>query len=302
VAQPIAAASKTVDLDGPTHYLDFGGPSKGPLIVAVHGLGGAAWNWLAVAPLLVDRCRVLAIDLAGHGLSPAAGRSTSVRVNRRLLDRFIREVVAEPVVLMGNSMGGLISLLELSVNPDLIEGAILVDPALPRPLLSAIDPRVAMQFAVVALPGIGEAAAARRRRRYSIRDQVYDTLRMCTVDIARVPAEVIEQGITSLESRIRGEFTASDVLTAGRSLLRLLSRPEVLRRRFRTISAPVLLLHGDRDRLVPINVARAIAREFPEWRFEVAQDIGHVPMLEDAAWTADAVLDWLERDAKLLTG
>jgi pimeloyl-ACP methyl ester carboxylesterase len=252
--------------------------------------------------VLAQHCRVIAIDLAGHGLSPAAGRSTSVRANRRLLDRFLREVVAEPVVLMGNSMGGLISLLQLTASPDLIEGAILVDPALPRPLLSAIDPRVAMQFAVVALPGIGEAAFARRRRRSSIREQVYDTLRMCTVDIARVPTEVIEEGISSLESRSRGEFSASDVLTAGRSLLRVMSRPEVLRRRFRSISAPVLLLHGDRDRLVPINVARAIAREFPTWRFEIAHDIGHVPMLEDAAWTADVVLDWLERDAKLLTG
>jgi pimeloyl-ACP methyl ester carboxylesterase len=154
----------------------------------------------------------------------------------------------------------------------------------------------------VALPGIGEVAAARRRRRYSIRDQVYDTLRMCTADITRVPAEVIEEGITSLESRTRGEFTASDVLSAGRSLLRVMSRPEVLRRRFRSISAPVLLIHGDRDRLVPINVARAIAKEFPEWRFEVAHDIGHVPMLEAAAWTANIVLDWLERDAELLTG
>lgn len=295
-----AAASRTVDLGGPTHYLDFGGPAEGPLIVAVHGLGGAAWNWLAVAPLLTTRCRMLAIDLAGHGESPARGRSTTVRGNRRLLDRLLREVVQEPVVLMGNSMGGLITLLESAATPDLIEGVVLVDPALPRPLLSGVDRRVALQFAVVALPGLGEAAANRRRSRQTIPQQVRETLKLCTVDINRVPSEVIDAGISSIESRKPKEFPPADLLFAGRSLLRLMSRPQVLRRRFRSITAPVLLLHGDRDRLVSIKVAQAAAKAFPAWRFEIANDIGHVPMLEAPDWTAEMILDWLAADAKLL--
>jgi pimeloyl-ACP methyl ester carboxylesterase len=295
------ATSRTVDLSGPTHYLDFGGPADGPIIVAVHGLGGSAWNWLAVAPLLTTRCRMVAIDLAGHGLSPAAGRSTTVLANRGLLDRFIREVVNEPVVLVGNSMGGLITLLESAASPDMITGAVLVDPALPRPFLSKVDPRVALQFAVVALPGIGEAAFARRRRRETATQQVRETLKMCTVDVSRVPPEVIEAGIASIESRKPGDFAPSDVLRAARSLLRLLSRPKAVRATFRRVTAPVLMLHGDRDRLVSINVAKATAREFPSWRFEIAEDIGHVPMLEARDWTASQIFHWLEHDAKLLT-
>lgn len=301
VTATYAAPSKTVDLDGPTHYLDFGGPTDGPLILAVHGLGGSAWNWLAIAPLLTTRCRMIAIDLAGHGHSPAAGRSTTVLANRRLLDRFIREVIDEPVVLMGNSMGGLITLLESAKSPDLVQAAVLIDPALPRPLLSRVDPRVAMQFAVVALPFVGEAAFARRRKRQTVAEQVRETLKMCTVDISRVPPEVIAAGIRSIESRDPHDFTASDILYAARSLLRLLSRPQVVRRTFRRVTAPVLLLHGARDRLVSINVAKTIAREFPQWRFEIAEDIGHVPMLEAPEWTAKAIFDWLEVDAKLLS-
>ena len=68
-------------------------------------------------------------------VSPAAGRSTTVGANRRLLDRFINEVAGEPVVLVGNSMGGMISILEAAASPDQVRGAVLVDPALPRPLL-----------------------------------------------------------------------------------------------------------------------------------------------------------------------
>jgi pimeloyl-ACP methyl ester carboxylesterase len=294
------AISRTVDLNGPTHYLDFGGPADGPLVLAVHGLGGSAWNWLAVAPLLTMRCRMLAIDLAGHGLSPAAGRSTSVQANRLLLDRFIREIVQAPVVLVGNSMGGLITLLEAGASPDVVLGAVLIDPALPRPLLSRVDPQVAMQFAVVALPGIGEAAFKRRRKRQTVSQQVNQTLRMCTVDIDRVPPEVVAAGIAAIESRNPADYLPADTLRAARSLMRLLSRPQLVRRAFSRITAPVMLIHGDHDRLVSINVAKATAREFPAWRFEIAEDIGHVPMLEAPAWTTEKIFDWMEHDAKLL--
>jgi pimeloyl-ACP methyl ester carboxylesterase len=104
--------SRWADLGGPLHYLDFGGPAGGPLIVCVHGLGGSAANWVAVAPLLTGGCRVLAPDLAGHGLTQSRGRGTGVAANRALLHRFLASVAPGPVILMGNSMGGMISLLE----------------------------------------------------------------------------------------------------------------------------------------------------------------------------------------------
>lgn len=294
-------SSRTVDLNGPTHYLDFGGPADGPLVVAVHGLGGSAWNWLAIAPLLTTRCRMLALDLAGHGLTPAAGRSTTVQANRALLDRFLREVVRAPVVLMGNSMGGLITMLESAASPDMVQGAVLVDPALPRPLLSRVDPGVAVQFAIMATPGLGEAAFARRRRQQTVAEQVQESLRLCTVDATRVSPDVVDASIAAIESRRPGDFVPSDTLRAGRSLLRLLARAQVVRRAFRRVTAPVLLLHGARDRLVSVNVAKATARDFPYWRFEIADDVGHVPMLEAPDWTAARILDWLENDTVVLS-
>src|SRR6266540_3295814 len=58
--------SRWIDLDGPLHYLDLGGPAGAPVVVCVHGLSGSAVNWSAIAPLLTDRYRLLAPDLAGH--------------------------------------------------------------------------------------------------------------------------------------------------------------------------------------------------------------------------------------------
>lgn len=295
------AVSRTADLGGPTHYLDFGGPTGAPLLLAVHGLGGAAWNWLALAPLLRSHVRMMALDLAGHGLTPAAGRSTTVGANRRLVDRFVREVAGEPVVLVGNSMGGLISILEASAAPDQVRGLVLVDPALPRPLMSRLDVRVAAQFAVMALPVVGAAALARRRARQSAEEIIRQGLSMCTVDVDRVPKDVIDAGVRTVRQRNNQDFPAADVVRAGRSVVERMSRTPQLRRAMASIQRPVLLIHGDHDRLVPIAAARQAARRFPRWRLEVAADIGHVPMLEAADWTATRILDWLRNDANLLS-
>lgn len=294
VELPPNVTSCTVDLDGPTHYFDYGGPAEAPVVVGVHGLGGAAWNWAAVAPQLTTRYRLLAIDLAGHGRTPAAGRSTTVRANRRLLDRFIREVVGEPVVLMGNSMGGAISLLEASRSPDVVRALVLVDPALPRPMLTPVDPRVAATFAVMSLPGLGEAMFNRRRHRRTPEQVVRETLALCTVDPSRIPPDVVRLGIALSEERAGYEFAAHDFLAAARSLVRMLAASRRFRDAMAQVRAPVLLIHGDSDRLVSWRVAEGVAAANPSWRFEVARGIGHVPQLEAPDWTASLVLDWLD--------
>src|SRR5690349_6160694 len=156
--------SRWIDIDGPVHYLDLGGPDSGPVIICVHGLGGSAVNWSAVAPLLTGRCRLYALDLAGHGLTRSEGRGTQVSANRALLHRFVEAVPGHrPVPLMGNSMGGMVSLLEAYAAADTIAGLILLDAALPwvpaRP-----DPMVTAMFAAYAMPGLSRVVMARRRR------------------------------------------------------------------------------------------------------------------------------------------
>jgi pimeloyl-ACP methyl ester carboxylesterase len=293
----ITGRSDYVDLDGPVHYLDFGGREQGPLIVCVHGLGGASWNWSALAPLLSDEARVLAVDLAGHGRTPAAGRRTTVPANRRLLERFLREVAREPVVLIGNSMGGAISALTAAAAPELVSGLVLVDPALPRPPFSPIDARVAASFALIALPGLGEAALARRRLRVSPEEQVRQTLAMCCVDASRVPADVMALGVELARERAQDRASGPDFLRAARSLIKMLTRPQRFNEALNAIEAPVLLIHGDSDRLVPVRTAKAAAAAHPKWQLEIAERVGHVPQLEVPEWTAGVVRMWMHANA-----
>ena len=121
----------------------------------MHGLGGSHLNWDLLAPRLTGAARVVALDLPGFGRSEPGERTASVPANVAALARFLEQEVGEPVVLVGNSMGGMISILLTGERPDLVSGLVLLDPAIPGPR-RALDPLVALMFALYAVPLVGE--------------------------------------------------------------------------------------------------------------------------------------------------
>src|ERR671916_1675974 len=192
--------SRTVHIDGPVHHVDFGGREDGPTVVLVHGLGGSHLNWDLFAPLIRDRARVLALDLPGFGRSEPGGRRTTVHDNVQVLDRFLAEVAGTPAVLVGNSMGGMISILQTAAAPRTVNGLVLLDAAVPGPR-RALDPLVALTFALYAVPLVGERFLALRRKRSTPLRQIRDMLRLCGVDPDALPAETIERSIALIERR-----------------------------------------------------------------------------------------------------
>ena len=284
--------SRTVDLGGPVHYVDFGGPADRPVMVLVHGLGGSHLNWDLFAPLVREHVRVLAIDLPGFGRSEPDGRKASVAANVAVLHRFLTEVVGEPALLVGNSMGGMISILETGEHPEMVRGLVLLDPAVPGPR-RALDPLVAVTFALYALPFVGERFLWWRRQRASALARVREMLELCGVDPDRVPSAVIDRSVTLLEERKDVEGMDRAFLGAARSLLRLLADPRRYRSAMASIGVPVLLVHGDRDRLVPVEAARDIAARHPAWRYTEWAGVGHVPQLQEPARLAGEVLEWM---------
>ncbi len=169
----------------------------------------------------------------------------------------------------------------------------LVDPALPLALNARPDPRVAATFAAFLVPAVGRRLLSRRRGTTSAEEGAKALLRLCCEDPSRVPADVVDRHIELAGKRREYSDVDSEMLSAAQSLLFVLAD----RRRYaamqRSIDVPVLLLHGDRDRLVHIASARAAAAANPTWQFEVAEGVGHVPQLEVPEWTAEKVLRWL---------
>jgi len=285
--------SRVVDLGGPVHYVDFGGPASGPAVVLVHGLGGSHLNWDLLAPMLNGRARVWAIDLPGFGRSEPGGRTASVSANAAVLQRFLAEVVAEPAILVGNSMGGMLSILATGEQPDAVTGLVLLDPAVPGPR-RALDPLVALMFAIYAVPFLGERFLRMRRNKTTELARVREMLSLCGVDPDTVAPEVIERSVTLLQEREDVEGMDKAFLGAARSLLKLLVDPRRYRKAMGSIRVPVLLVHGDRDRLVPVAAARDIARRHPAWRYVELPGVGHVPQLQVPDRVAKDVLAWLD--------
>jgi pimeloyl-ACP methyl ester carboxylesterase len=284
--------SRTIDLGGPMHVADFGG--RGPVIVLAHGLGGSYVNWLRLGPLLAERARVYAPDLAGFGRTPPAGRSSSLPANQRLLLRFLDEVAGVPAILVGNSMGGLIAMLAAASRPRNVAGLVLIDPAVPVAPGIPRDRQVTMAFTAYMLPGVGDRFLRQRRARLGPEGIIRESFAMCCVDPERIPKQIFDAHVALARERAAQPWADRAYLAAARSLLSLIVRRQSFHRMVSRIEAPTLLLQGMSDRLIDIRSTVLLARRRPDWTFRPLHGLGHLPHLEDPDGTASSIWEWLE--------
>ena len=293
--------SRHADLGGPVHYVEWKGPAERTFVL-VHGLGGSHLNWVRVGEGLSVRGRVLALDLAGFGRTPRAGRSSKLTANRALLSHFIEEVAGGPVVLAGNSMGGGICMMQAASEPSSVEGLILTSSVYPWARGGFPSPVVIGGFAAYRMKRVGEWVMRQRFERFDADRLVRLSLRLATVDVRRIPEDVIRAHVDLLLEREEDLDTAPAFLEATRSLISLGRSPERGRAILDQIKCPVLAIHGRQDRLVPAAFAWAATEYHPDWWIRVLPDVGHVPQLEAPdRWLAN-VEDWLasEVDGKRL--
>ncbi len=285
--------AQVVDLRGPVSYREWPGP-KARTFVLSHGLGGAHVNWAQVAPGLAERGRVLVPDLAGFGDTPLAGRSATLTANRELLSAFLEKLVGGSAVLIGNSMGGAISMLQAALEPASVEALVLSSSVFPWAKGARPAAIVMVGFALYRTPGVGRWLATRRFRHMDPEQAVRIGFRIITADPRAIPTDVVLAHAELLRQRQRDLEAEEAFLQATRSLLSLGRRPEVSRRILDGIASPVLVIHGRRDRLVPIEFAEAAVEERPKWRLREFPDLGHVPQLEAPVRWLAAVTGWLD--------
>ena len=313
-AAPWGATSFVTDLDGPVHWIEFspaedqapdqvrdGNPDKVRElpIVFVHGLGGSHLNWCLIGPALAAGRRVVALDLHGFGLTPGLRANSTVQANTRLVDRFITEVIGTPVILVGNSMGGLISILETAVNPGAVKGVVLIDPALPLPPQKP-DWEVSGQFLLYTLPGLAPLVVGRLLSSVTPEEAVRQLIKLCFADPSRADPEMTKAEVALAARRhpansAQASARARIFLAAARSLLRVLARRGSYNAKMAGIGVPVLLIGGEADRLVPVAAIRQAAARNPHWESVFLADVGHVPQLEVPGVAATTIRDWLSR-------
>ncbi len=269
------------------------GPAGGEPGLFVHGLGGSATNWTDLMGLLEGVVDGEAVDLPGFGRSapPAAGRYT-VGAHARAVVGHLERSGRGPVHLFGNSLGGAVSTRVAADRPDLVRTLTLVSPALPnlRPTRGS-DPRLPLLL----LPGLS-ALATRQLAAQTPEQRARAVLELCYGDPTAVPPERLAEAAEEVRRRNRlthsqDAFTASlrglvgTYLTGGRR------SPWA---RAAAVRAPVLLVWGDRDRLVDVALAPRAARTYPDARLLVLPGVGHVAQMERPEVVARAFLGMLE--------
>ncbi len=288
---PGVAGSEIIDLDGPVHLADYGG--EGQLVVLIHGLEGSHLNWLQVGSTFAEHYRVIAPDLAGFGLTPPAERGSGVDANAELVLELVRKYGDEPAILIGNSMGGLVSLIAAAEEPYLVDRLVLVDPALPPPNLLATDPEVLVKLAGPLIPFLGSRMIRTYQRTHSPEEHARESMMFVTANPDAVSAE--QRAASQEMIRLRRQMDwAVPAMTEG---VRSIGKYVLSRKRYHQlihrVCSPTLIIHGSEDRLVLPEAAEWAVGERPDWDLQVWEDIGHVPMMEDPTRFTDEVLAWL---------
>jgi pimeloyl-ACP methyl ester carboxylesterase len=104
---------------------DFGG--VGSSVLLLHGLAGHADEWTETAGWLTRRCRVLALDARGHGRSERVPLDVSRSAHVADAVFVIETLGLAPVVLIGQSLGGITALLVAAERADMMRGLVVVD-------------------------------------------------------------------------------------------------------------------------------------------------------------------------------
>lgn len=271
------------------HYVKEG---EGPPIVLVHGFGASAFHWRYNIPELAKRYTVYAVDLLGFGWSEKALVEYDAMIWKDQVIDFLKDVVKEPAIVAGNSLGGFTALATAAALPEQVIGVVLLNSAgqfgdtitetkqseetafqkfILKPLKEAFQ-RVFLGFLFW--------QAKQPSRIQSVLKSVYIN-----------PSNVDDYLVESITA------PASDP-NAGEVYYRLMSRFMSNQRKYTLdsllsqLSCPLLLLWGDLDPWVGPTKAIRIKEFYPNTTL-VNLQAGHCPHDEVPELVNEALLKWL---------
>ena len=105
------------------HYAEAPGP--GPALLILHGLTGSHAEFLHLVPALSEHAHTYLLDMRGHGLSDAAEDGYQVPDYGRDVVAFLERVVERPTIVLGHSLGGLVTAWLAANHPGLVKGVVL---------------------------------------------------------------------------------------------------------------------------------------------------------------------------------
>jgi pimeloyl-ACP methyl ester carboxylesterase len=265
----------------------------------VHGLGGSSQNWTDLAGLLAHRLDGQALDLPGFGHSEPGRRYTVPAFADRVV-RLIEHAERGPVHLVGNSLGGAISVRVAALRPDLVRTLTLISPALPF-----LDFRRSLQGRMLPLLAIprAERLAAWRLAQIAPEVMAQQVLESCVADLTRIGEQRRQEALEEIRMRNTVEHYAAAYVRTFRGLVSSFLRSylpgsDSLWRLAAAVRAPTLVIGGGQDRLVDTRVSPQTAKVIPDSRLLMLDGVGHVAQLEVPRMVGRAMLGLLDETAR----
>ncbi|WP_312858287.1 alpha/beta fold hydrolase [Pseudonocardia pini] len=261
-------------------------PGAGEDAVYVHGLSGSATNWTDLAYLLAPKVAGTAVDLPGFGYTepvPSCDYSPAGHADALLCWLAGR---GRPVHLVGNSLGGIVSMLVAARRPELVRSLTLVSPAMPdrRPDPRRMsDPRMALAW----IPGLGSKARAQLAAA-SPRSRAEATVALCFGDPTRATDVRLDETAAEMVARGRQPWAGQAIDRSAFGMFRSWMGPGLWRAAAR-VPVPTLVVWGTKDRLVNPRLAARTARTFPDGRLVMLDGVGHIAQIETPDRVAAAV-------------
>ncbi|KAF3441084.1 hypothetical protein FNV43_RR19370 [Rhamnella rubrinervis] len=271
------------------HYVVQG---EGSPVVLIHGFGASAFHWRYNIPELAKKYKVYAIDLLGFGWSEKAIIEYDALVWRDQVVDFLKEIVKEPAVLVGNSLGGFTALVSAVGLPEQVVGVALLNSAgqfgNPNGETKKSEETILQKFILKPLKEVFQRVvlgflfwqAKQPARIESVLKSVY-------VNTSNVDKYLVES-IT---------MPAADP-NAGEVYYRLMTRFMMNQSKYTLdsilskLSCPLLLVWGDLDPWVGPAKANRIKEFYPTTSL-VNLKAGHCPHDEVPELVNKALLDWL---------
>lgn len=253
-----------IDVAGARLFATRGGPREATPILAIGGWIGSSELWLEPLAALSDDFATLAYDHRGSGLSlcdPAAiSFEALVSDALAVMDAYgVRRCV-----LAAESAGAQTALAVAARHPERVSHLVIVDGMVSRGVAPQADPF---------LQGLRTNYAATLER----------FVQLC---IPETDAEPIKAWGRKILARAE---------PAAAIALRLVGSTTEVQAEIDQLQQPVLVLHGEEDRIVPVEQARQLAARLRKAELKLLPGAGHVPTLTQPGRVAAAMRDFLAR-------
>ena len=263
--------------------------SPAPVIVLIHGLGDEADSWRRLIPLLNSRgFRVLAPDLPGFGRSVASGKinlKNHAAAVLTLIGAAAQSSVqnGRGVFLAGNSMGAMVAETAVLKKPELVKGLILVDGSIPG------GPSNPGPFVLAKLLFSRKWYRSYRENH----EGAWASLRPYYADLSNLPLEDRD----FLKSRVvaRVESAAQErafFQTQTSLIMAYITSSSRFARGIRDFPGKILLLWGEKDRILPPASAQPFKALRGDIEMEIISGAGHLPQQEKPEETARLMTDF----------